>query len=486
MKKRRIQFMFRNNYHQKRRLNIYFVLWTLIVIGSVYLLVRFALISFSEEIGQAKVSYPNAALYYISNKVMESGSSLVAYTMAEGEEAAPFPMHLLDYPFNLVNFVEGGSGRAVSAKENTIYDSYLAENRKTTANTYKNTGEDSETAPVMNNSTVSARGTGIAVYTLGEGILSREYILTNGVIYDEKAYAYFNEVKGNVDSAEGQLEMISAQGDLPAQEKDMHDTIEVSNPGNLVSYTMEQMKNTSFLVRNFYIVDPATKVTEELFNAEQLLGKDMTVKQKKDAPQILIYHTHSQETYSDSRTGKAEDTVVGVGSYLTQILEEKYGYQVIHDTTTYDIVHGVLDRNIAYNQARDGVSKILEENPGIEVIIDLHRDGADKRSTLLNGKETAQIMLFNGLSRDQNGPITYLDNPYLQDNLAFSLQLQLKGVDKYPGLFYKNYLHCWRYNMHLRAKSILMELGTNKNSLQSAMNAMEPFAEVLNAVLQGE
>ncbi len=486
MKKRRIRFMFQNNYHKKNRMNIYFVLWTLIVIGSVYLLVRFALISFSEEIGQAKVSYPDAALYYISNQVMESGSSLIAYTMAEGEEDTPFPFHFLNNPFDLVNFVEGGPGRAVSAKENNIYDSYLAESKKTAVDSYKNTGEDAEAAPVMNNSIGSAKGAGISAYALGEGILSREYILTNGAIYDEKAYTYFNAEKGMIDSTEGQLEMTSAQGDLPEQERDMQDTIEVSNPGNLISYTMEQMKNTNFLVRNFYIVDPATKVTEELFNAEQLLDKDMTIKQKSDAPQILIYHTHSQETYSDSRTGKTEDTVVGVGSYLTQILEEKYGYQVIHDTTTYDIVHGVLDRNVAYNQAKDGVSKILEENPGIEVIIDLHRDGADKRSTLLNGKETAQIMLFNGLSRDQNGPIAYLDNPYLQDNLAFSLQLQLKGVDKYPGLFYKNYLNCWRYNMHLKPKCILMELGTNKNSLQSAMNAMEPFAEVLDAVLQGE
>ena len=481
MKKHRI-----HRIHKKHHLNIYFVLWTLIVIGSVYLLVRFALISFSEEIGQAKVSYPNAALYFISNKVIESGSSLIAYTIAEDGEDTPFPLGVLDNPFDLVKFAEGGTERAVSAKERTIYDSYLAVSENMGTNTYKGDGESSEAAPVMSTRTSSIKGAGITPYMIGKEVLSRAYILTNGEIYDDKAQTYFNQEKSIVDSSEGQLEMASVEGDIPIQEKDMHDTVEVSNPGNLINYTMEQMKSTSFLVRNFYIVDPATRATEEIFNGEKLLGKDMTIKQKNDKPQILIYHTHSQETYSDSREGKAEDTVVGVGSYLAQILEEKYNYKVLHDTTTYDIVHGVLDRNIAYNQARDGVSKILEENPSIEVIIDLHRDGADKRSTLVDGKETAQIMLFNGLSRDQNGPIAYLDNPYLQDNLAFSLQLQLKGVDKYPGLFYKNYLNCWRYNLHLRAKCILMELGTNKNSLQSAMNAMEPFAEVLDAVLQGE
>jgi hypothetical protein len=244
MKKRRIRFMFHNNHHKRYRLNIYFVLWTLIVIGSVYLLVRFALISFSEEIGQAKISYPDAALYYISNQVMESGSSLIAYTLEEGVEDTPFPFHLLNNPFDLVNFVESGSGRAVSAKENTIYDSYLAENKRTAVDISKNTGEDSETAPVMNNSIGSIKGAGISTYALDEGILSREYILSNGAIYNEKAYTYFNMENGMIDSTEGQLEMISAQGDLPEQERDIHDTIEVSNPGNLISYTMEQMKNT--------------------------------------------------------------------------------------------------------------------------------------------------------------------------------------------------------------------------------------------------
>jgi stage II sporulation protein P len=95
-------------------------------------------------------------------------------------------------------------------------------------------------------------------------------------------------------------------------------------------------------------------------------------------------------------------------------------------------------------------------------------------------------MLFNGLSRSTSGPLTRLDNPNQQDNLAFSLQLQLKSLEKYPGLFYKNYLKSYRFNLHLRPKSILMELGTYKNTLGSAKNAMEPFAEILDAVLQGK
>jgi stage II sporulation protein P len=249
---------------------------------------------------------------------------------------------------------------------------------------------------------------------------------------------------------------------------------------------MEQLKNVNFLIRNFYIVDPDTSIVDSLFDSEKLLGKDMTLKQNNDKPQILIYHTHSKETYIDSKANEKSDTVVGVGTYLTKILEEKYGYNVIHDTSCYDVIDGKLDRNKAYNEAEDGINKILEKYPSIEVVIDLHRDGAPKRTTTINGEETAQIMLFNGLSRNLSGPITYLDNPYLEDNLAFSLQLQLKSLSMYPGLFYRNYLHCYRYNMNVRPKCLLMELGTDKNTLQSAKNAMEPFAEVLDSILQGK
>ncbi len=480
-----------------KRFNIYVILWSLIIIGSVYLLLRFTAISFSEEIGQAEVSYKNAMIYYIGNKVMETGSPLVSYTIAKQKEEAPFPFSIIDNSFSVQYFVRDKSKLMARAKEYSLNEDYILvdpedEMSSTTVmnteteqideatNRDGNSGEALEEAsliPVLSN---------IKTYALDTKLLSKEYILTNGAIYNEQAYEYFDVINSGMEFSEGRLEMGYAEGELPIREHEENEVIETSSPGNVVDYTMEQLKDLNFLVRNFYIVDSSTKITEDLFNAEELLAKDMKLKQSNDAPQILIYHTHSQETYSDSKDNELSDTVVGVGSYLEKILKDRYGYNVLHDTSTYDIIDGQLDRNKAYNKALDGISKILEENPTIEVVIDLHRDGAPKRSTVIDGEETAQIMLFNGLSRDENGPITHLDNPNLQDNLAFSLQLQLKGIDLYPGLFYKNYLQCWRYNMHVRKKSILMELGTDKNSLQSAKNAMEPFAEVLNEVLQGK
>jgi stage II sporulation protein P len=217
-----------------------------------------------------------------------------------------------------------------------------------------------------------------------------------------------------------------------------------------------------------------------------MLSKDMKIKQKNDAPQILIYHTHAHEGYIDSRPNNFDDTVVGVGDYLAKYLKEKYNYNVIHDTTAYDVKNGAVNRDVAYTNAEDGLAKILAKYPTIEVVVDLHRDEGASRTVVINGKETAKIMLFNGLCRDQNGPITYLDNPNLQDNLAFSLQMQLKSLDLYPGLFIRNYLKSFRFNMHVRPKCLLVELGTENNTLLSAKNAMEPFAKVLDSVLQGK
>ncbi len=491
MKNHRIHIPYKRRY-SGHHFNVYIILWSLIIIGSVYLLLRFAAISFSEEIGQAKVNYQEAVLYYIGKNVLETGSPLISYTLAKQEEEAHFPFTMIDNPFAIRFFVNDQSKLMAKAQEYSLNEDYIIgdqEEEKTITSVmnandvrndanedYTDTKEESSNTPVLS---------GIKVYELESDFLSKEYILTNGTIFNEQAAKYFYALNSGTELSDGRLEIGYAEGEIDIHEKEEDEVIETSSPGNIVDYTMEQLKDINFLTRYFYIVDPSTKVTEELFDADKLLGKDMTLRQNSTAPQILIYHTHSQESYVDSKENEVSETIVGVGSYLEQILKERYGYNVIHDTSTYDIIDGRLDRNKAYNKALKGITKILDENPSIELVIDLHRDGNEKRSTLINGKETAQIMLFNGLSRDENGPITYLDNPYLEDNLALSLQLQLKAIEMYPGLFYKNYLKCWRYNMHVRPKSILMELGTDKNTLQSAKNAMEPFAEILDAVLQG-
>lgn len=251
----------------------------------------------------------------------------------------------------------------------------------------------------------------------------------------------------------------------------------------------ETLADYNYLLNNFFIVDPKTATSEQQLNAASFLGKDLTLEKNADVPQILIYHSHSQETFVDSREGRVEDTIVGVGDYLTQLLTETYGYQVIHVTETFDIVDGQIDRSAAYDYARPYIEQILEENPSIEVVIDLHRDGVPEDRHLVtetNGKPTAQIMFYNGLSYTADGgQVDYLPNPYIQDNLAFSFQLEYQAAQYYPELYRGIYLAALRYNLYLRPRALLLEAGAQTNTVQEVKNAMEPFADILNRVLTG-
>lgn len=253
-------------------------------------------------------------------------------------------------------------------------------------------------------------------------------------------------------------------------------------------YVLEQLADYDFLMQRFYSVHSSTTASREEMDAKKMLEMDFSLEKDPDQPQILIYHTHSQETYADYGAEHPEATVVEVGNYLTELLRQK-GYQVIHDTSQYDLMNGQLDRNHAYNYALDGITTILQKNSSIQVILDVHRDGVREDLHMVsevNGKATAPIMFFNGMSQTPEGPIEYLQNPYKQENLAFSLQMQLDAAAYYPGFTRKIYLKGLRYNLHLRPRSALIEVGAQTNTYEEARNAMEPLAEILDMVLGGE
>ena len=270
---------------------------------------------------------------------------------------------------------------------------------------------------------------------------------------------------------------------------DSTETIAAAIPHPVIDLSPEKLADYNYLLGQFYIVDSNTEADAVQINAGDFLKQDLKITKETDTPQILIYHSHSQETFADSREGEESDTIVGVGDYLTQLLTENYGYQVVHLKEQFDMAGGELDRSAAYDYARDYLEPYLQENPDIQVIIDLHRDGVPEDRHLvteINGKPTAQILFYNGLSyTTSKGSLDYLPNPYIQQNLAFSFQLEYQAAQYYPEIYRGIYLAGYRYNLHLRPRSLLLEAGAQTNTVQEVKNAMEPFADILDKVLQG-
>lgn len=251
-------------------------------------------------------------------------------------------------------------------------------------------------------------------------------------------------------------------------------------------YDRQDLNDYNFC-QQFYTVTSITSLTKEIFRPSEFLDKDMKITHDSSSPQILIFHTHSQEKFADS-TDDDSTSILGVGDYLTELLTGK-GYNVIHDRSVYDYVDGKLDRSKAYTYAEQGIESILESNPSIEVVIDLHRDGVADTTHLVtevDGRQMAKIMFFNGISYSNvNGNINYLYNPYRDDNLAMSLQMHLIGEAYYPGFLRRNYINAYRYCLHERAKSMLIEAGAQTNTFEEVKIAMEPLADMLDKLLTG-
>lgn len=270
------------------------------------------------------------------------------------------------------------------------------------------------------------------------------------------------------------------------------ETEELQKENTFVPHTMQnkvdlkELSDFDTLVRSFYTIDSVAMVGSDTLDAEALAGVDLRISQNVEKPQILIYHTHSQEGFADSVPGDADTSIMAVGERLSQILQDEYGYQVLHYEGKYD----VESRDSAYSRALPDIKRVLEENPSIEVVIDLHRDAVSDESKKLvmdlDGRPTARFMFFNGVScTKKTGNISYLENPNQRTNLAFSFQMKKAAEEYYPGLTRKNYIHGYRYNMHLCPRTLLIELGAQNNTLEEAFNACDPLAHILDMVLTG-
>ena len=319
------------------------------------------------------------------------------------------------------------------------------------------------------------------------GVHDENELDESGQEYDLASLAEQENVAASRQSAEETEQTVQEPTiQEPKEERLVSEEQPASHMGTI--YNLEELSDYEYLLSHFYTVEPTTAVTAQELDAEKLLAEDMTIDRTVDGPQILIYHTHSQEGFADSVPGDPSTTIVGAGEYLAELLRNR-GYKVMHVTSVYDLIDGELDRSEAYSLAEEEISQILAEHPSIQSVIDLHRDGVAEGTRLvteLNGKTMARFMFFNGLSRTRkNGPIEYLHNPYIEDNLALTLQLKLTCDQYYPGLARNIYLKSLRYNLHLSPKALLIEAGAQTNTLQEILNTMEPLADVLDTVFGG-
>lgn len=215
--------------------------------------------------------------------------------------------------------------------------------------------------------------------------------------------------------------------------------------------------------------------------------------EKGTEPQILIYHTHTTESYlledksayteaDNTRTTDNTKNVVAVGEKIAEQLRNA-GYTVLHDETFHDYP----SYNGSYNRSLDTVKKILKENPSIKIAIDVHRDailsGDDKiaPTVKVNGKEAAQVMLVMG---SETGSIK--GHPDWRQNLRLALKLQYVFESTYPGFARALSLKTAKYNQHLTTGSMLIEMGSDANTLEQALYSGELVGKSLVTLLNSQ
>ncbi len=262
-----------------------------------------------------------------------------------------------------------------------------------------------------------------------------------------------------------------------------------SNDGN-ISAEDYSIKNATAEYNGIYLRNTTQEHSE--IDIANYLNKKVQASVDKNEPAVLIYHTHTTETYElldrgfytnerSTRSENSAENMVRVGEEICKVLESN-GYKTIHDKTVYDdTVSG------AYARARENISKILKENPSIQVVLDIHRDSIYlkdgtrvKTVSQINGEKVAQIMITTGC---EDGNVT--DFPNWEKNLTFALNLQQSLVREAPSLMRPLNLAGRKYNMDLVPCALHIEIGTDANTLTEAVNSATIFGEALSKLLKG-
>lgn len=216
--------------------------------------------------------------------------------------------------------------------------------------------------------------------------------------------------------------------------------------------------------------------TNQPLNIKNVLNERADLKiPDKAKPSVLIFHTHTTESYQMldlgwytkkhiTRSNSPKTNMARVGDEIEAQLKAA-GFNVIHDRTIYDTTY-----NGSYERSGKAIDKYLKQYPSIQVILDIHRDGMRqangtglKPTASINGKKAAQLMIITGC--EEGAVKNFPDWKY---NLRFAMQLQKKCQDEFPGLMRPVYFSRRKYNMHKSRCSLLIEVGSEYNTLDEA------------------
>lgn len=222
-----------------------------------------------------------------------------------------------------------------------------------------------------------------------------------------------------------------------------------------------------------------TTKTETSEKKETTKPKTTNKKKKKATgkPRVLIYHTHATESYRPATAGnyhttKEANTVREAGNIMTETLEAR-GIKVIHDKT----IHDNPSYNASYERSYETVTAILRDNPSIECIIDLHRDAiagsAEGPTETVDGKTCAYYSYVLGATA-----------PTYASNKAFLNRLNSIAASDYDGFTANILERPYYYNQELCDKSILLELGNNRNHIDDVRRSARVFGEMLADALE--
>lgn len=228
--------------------------------------------------------------------------------------------------------------------------------------------------------------------------------------------------------------------------------------------------------------------TKYKIDIAKLLKEPLNIKYYKKGPKVLIYHTHTSESYilKDADLGKKsvpsfnsnpKYSVVRVGEELARYLK-KYGIETLHNGTVHD-----KKRDAAYGVSINTLQSYKKSYPSIKVYVDIHRDAVDdskpklRLTKKINGKNAAQIMFVVGTDG-------LLPHAEWKENLQFVLKLQQKLNEKYPGLARPVWIVGKRYNQQVSNQSVLIEVGGDGNLLSECLESTKYLAEALNEVMK--